>query len=627
MLVNIHHDSRREHNRLLVAGVAFLTVIALLIGFSIAVYQKKFDRRHDGDDPGRPRRPPAREVRRRPHQRRPGRARSASVEPGRQAGGHQGRARAGRRRGDPRERRACRSSRPRCSARSSSRSSRPTNPAGRRSQDGDVIPADRVETNVELSRILADLFPLLRAVRPADLNYTLNALATALEGRGEQLGETLDELDAYLGAISDKLPTLQQDLISLAERRRHLRPGRAGPDRGARQPHGDQQDDRREGRRPRRLLLRPRGPGRSPRRGCCRTTRQNLIRVGEVTEPVLKLLAIYSPEFPCLHQGRRRVRAPPGHDLRGQPGQAVHRVRHRPVRGLPRRRPPAVRRGRPRPLVRRPAQPQGPGRTRRRSTRARTSTRTRPPATCPRSSPAVPRGPHDQRLRRHRRPRRRSSTRCSPARPAAPPTRTAPSGRCSTARSSGAVTRDHDAGAAAEARPERSAKLRNRRNAATSAAGIKLGIFTIVSILVTGLLAAIMGNFGFGDGTEYQRGVLHRVDAGEGRRRPGGRRQRRRGQEGRAPRAQPGAGDVPGQVRGAAHDRLARRDPLPQPGRRPLPRARGRARDQRTPSALEAATPSRSSQTSPGARPHHPVQRLPAAVPGARARSRSTSSA
>ena len=38
----------------------------------------------------------------------------------------------------------------------------------------------------------------------------------------------------------------------------------------------------------------------------------------------------------------------------------------------------------------------------------------------------------------------------------------------------------------------------------TIAAGIKLLIFTIVSILVTGLLAAIMGNFGFGDSTEYQ---------------------------------------------------------------------------------------------------------------------------
>ncbi len=42
------------------------------------------------------------------------------------------------------------------------------------------------------------------------------------------------------------------------------------------------------------------------------------------------------------------------------------------------------------------------------------------------------------------------------------------------------------------------------RNSTTIAAGIKLGIFTVVSILVTGLLAVIMGNIGFGGGTTYQ---------------------------------------------------------------------------------------------------------------------------
>lgn len=47
-------------------------------------------------------------------------------------------------------------------------------------------------------------------------------------------------------------------------------------------------------------------------------------------------------------------------------------------------------------------------------------------------------------------------------------------------------------------------RLRNRRNAATIAAGVKLGIFTVVSLLVTGLLAAIMGNVGFGEGREYR---------------------------------------------------------------------------------------------------------------------------
>lgn len=50
----------------------------------------------------------------------------------------------------------------------------------------------------------------------------------------------------------------------------------------------------------------------------------------------------------------------------------------------------------------------------------------------------------------------------------------------------------------------RAARIRNRRNATTVAAGVKLGVFTVVSVLVTGLLAAIMGNVGFGSGTEYR---------------------------------------------------------------------------------------------------------------------------
>ncbi|TNM43317.1 MCE family protein [Nocardioides albidus] len=43
----------------------------------------------------------------------------------------------------------------------------------------------------------------------------------------------------------------------------------------------------------------------------------------------------------------------------------------------------------------------------------------------------------------------------------------------------------------------------NQRNAVTRAAAIKLGVFTIVSVFVTGLLAVIMGNVGFGDRHEY----------------------------------------------------------------------------------------------------------------------------
>ena len=42
------------------------------------------------------------------------------------------------------------------------------------------------------------------------------------------------------------------------------------------------------------------------------------------------------------------------------------------------------------------------------------------------------------------------------------------------------------------------------RNTATTMAGIKLGIFTAVSLVVTTVLAMIMGNFGFGSTTEYK---------------------------------------------------------------------------------------------------------------------------
>lgn len=82
--------------------------------------------------------------------------------------------------------------------------------------DGTVVPAERVTTTVELGRVLNRLFPLLRAVRPGDLSATLNALATALNGRGEQMGRTLETLDGYLTTMNVHLPTLQEDLRLLA---------------------------------------------------------------------------------------------------------------------------------------------------------------------------------------------------------------------------------------------------------------------------------------------------------------------------------------------------------------------------------------------------------------------------
>jgi phospholipid/cholesterol/gamma-HCH transport system substrate-binding protein len=51
--------------------------------------------------------------------------------------------------------------------------------------------------------------------------------------------------------------------------------------------------------------------------------------------------------------------------------------------------------------------------------------------------------------------------------------------------------------------PTEDRSLLRRRNAVTISAGIKLGIFALVSVLVTGLLVVIMGNIGLGDTREY----------------------------------------------------------------------------------------------------------------------------
>lgn len=78
---------------------------------------------------------------------------------------------------------------------------------------GDTIEQSRLA--LELEEAINDLFSLLRTVRPADLNYTLTALANALEGRGETLGEGLETLDSYLRKQNPKMPALLESLDRL----------------------------------------------------------------------------------------------------------------------------------------------------------------------------------------------------------------------------------------------------------------------------------------------------------------------------------------------------------------------------------------------------------------------------
>lgn len=80
---------------------------------------------------------------------------------------------------------------------------------------GDIIAQSEIA--IELEEVINDLFPLLRTVQPAELNYTLTALATALEGRGDALGENLEILDSYLRRMNPEIPALLESLRQLGE--------------------------------------------------------------------------------------------------------------------------------------------------------------------------------------------------------------------------------------------------------------------------------------------------------------------------------------------------------------------------------------------------------------------------
>ena len=70
---------------------------------------------------------------------------------------------------------------------------------------------------IEVEKVLNDIYPLLRAVQPAELNYTLNARASALEGRGEAIGENIETLNSYLKRFNPQVPALVEDLRLLAK--------------------------------------------------------------------------------------------------------------------------------------------------------------------------------------------------------------------------------------------------------------------------------------------------------------------------------------------------------------------------------------------------------------------------
>ncbi len=75
---------------------------------------------------------------------------------------------------------------------------------------GTTVHADAV--TVEFNTLFQHLNQVLDKIEPEKLNATLTALGTALDGRGEKLGQLLADSDQYLKDINPSLPDLRRDL-------------------------------------------------------------------------------------------------------------------------------------------------------------------------------------------------------------------------------------------------------------------------------------------------------------------------------------------------------------------------------------------------------------------------------
>jgi len=86
----------------------------------------------------------------------------------------------------------------------------PADPSPQSLRAGEVLQGEHV--TVEINSVFEQLVTVLRKIEPAKLNETLGALATGLNGRGEKIGRTLTDFNAFLAKIEPSLPNLSHDI-------------------------------------------------------------------------------------------------------------------------------------------------------------------------------------------------------------------------------------------------------------------------------------------------------------------------------------------------------------------------------------------------------------------------------
>jgi phospholipid/cholesterol/gamma-HCH transport system substrate-binding protein len=178
----------------------------------------------------------------------------------------------------------------------------PDAPSADHLRAGDVIPQDHSKTAIETERVLDDMLPLLQSLKPAQLSLALNAVSSALRGRGDRLGANFVKVDAYFKQLNPELPSIQQDFKGLADVSESY--AAAAPDllrlidnsAAVSRNVVNQKDELA-------TFLASTARFSNTFDDFLRTNNERLITLASASRPSLGVYAKYAPEYPCIANG------------------------------------------------------------------------------------------------------------------------------------------------------------------------------------------------------------------------------------------------------------------------------------------------------------------------------------
>jgi phospholipid/cholesterol/gamma-HCH transport system substrate-binding protein len=176
----------------------------------------------------------------------------------------------------------------------------PTNPSKERLAAGAVLHSKNVST--EVNTVFENVVDLVKMIDPAKLNAVLTAVADAVRGKGERIGEATTDLNQVLTALNDRSDIIRQDWRSFkkfndtyaAAAQDILKVLDAASTTSTTVVNHSTSLDN--------LLLNAIGFSNAGT-NLLATSKDNLAASVKVLEPTTNLLLKYNPEYTCLLQG------------------------------------------------------------------------------------------------------------------------------------------------------------------------------------------------------------------------------------------------------------------------------------------------------------------------------------